>query len=160
MLNTSKVWVSESRDALDVAASLLRMMNEVIALCHPSAPVPLPYANGDLSTGGSNGWNKAVRLIGPNGFQKVKSKAQFKEITLDAAELQKVDMLTLLGRSRHGTNSDESSDERSFYLSLLNLIIMHATVCFGCTDVNLIVDMHGIGKKVLLERFLFLLVAF
>lgn len=148
VLNTSKVWVSKARDALDVAASLLRQMNEVIAICHPSAPVPLPFASGDISSGGSNGWNHAVKIIGSNGFAKARALPAYKEISLDAAELQQVDMEMLFGRSRHGKNMDESSDERSFYLSLLNLITMHATVCFGCIDVRMIVDPNGIGKKV------------
>lgn len=160
MLNASKVWVSESRDALDVAASLLRMMNELIALCHPSNPVPLPFANGDLTTGGSAGWNRAVRSIGPTGFGRARALSCFKEIALDAAELQRVDMLNLLGRSRHGNNSDESSDERSFYLSLLNLLVMHATVSLGIVDVNVIVHKNGVGNKVFKKKLSLFLVLF
>jgi hypothetical protein len=155
VLNIDKVWVSKSRDALDVAAYLLRMMNEVIAILHPSAPVPLPFPNGDISTGGSNGWNSAVRSIGSHGFSRARSLPAFKEIGLDAAELQQVDMEKLFGRSRHG-KGDESSDERSFYISLLNLLTMHATVMFGCIDVNVIVDPKRIGRKVILKLLLLL----
>jgi hypothetical protein len=147
VLNEAKVWVSEAKDALDVAASLLAMMNEVIAACHPRSPVPLPFPNGDITSGGSQGWNQAVRSIGPQGFINARRMPSFQEICLDAAELQRVDMDKLLGRSRHGAD-DSSSDERSFYLSLLNLLTMHATIKFGGFNLGVITDAHGVSRKV------------
>jgi len=134
VLNGAKIWVSDARNPLTVVHALLDAARGVFAVARgaDAAPAPLPLGpfrgaggranssngssndNSDLASlaAGGPSWGAAVRSVGAVGFATARSSAAFKELTLDAAELQRLD-LSLLTRRATQTSSDSSSSSSS-----------------------------------------------
>ena len=129
VLNGAKIWVSDARNPLTVVHALLDTARGVFAVARgaDAAPAPLPLgpfrgagnqsngSNSELASlaAGGPSWGAAVRSVGASGFTAARSSAAFKELTLDAAELQRLDLSLLTRRATQTPSGSTSSSSSS-----------------------------------------------